>query len=101
MEHDGRIAQFTWEKTELQNKLTKAEADLKIEEAKIKGAHMLMGLLEEHVRNIGEVVTKAQLYDEAVAKTGGITSLKLIHMCVDYSARMETILAEMQTFFIA
>ena len=44
-------------------------------------------------------MTKAQLYDEAVAKIGTITSLKLIHICVDYAAWMETILAEMRTLF--
>ena len=44
-------------------------------------------------------MTTARLYDEAVAKIGSITTLKLIHICVDYAARMETILAEMQTLF--
>ena len=42
---------------------------------------------------------KARIYDEAVAKTGGVTALKLIHICVDYSAKMETILAEMRVLF--
>ena len=39
---------------------------------------------------------KARIYDEAVAKIGGVTALKLIHICVEYSTRMETILAEMR-----
>ena len=101
MERDVWIAQLTQEKAELQSRLTKAKADLKMEEARIKGAHKLMGLLEEHVYNTGEVVTKAQLYNEAVAKTGGITALKLIHIFVAYFARMETILAEIWTLFTA
>ena len=42
---------------------------------------------------------KAQIYDEAVAKIGGVTALKLIHICMDYSTRMETILAEMRVLF--
>ena len=42
---------------------------------------------------------KARIYDEAVAKIGGVTALKLIHICVDYSTRMETILAEMRILF--
>ena len=42
---------------------------------------------------------KARIYDEAVAKTGGVTALKLIHIYVDYSTRMETILAEMRVLF--
>ena len=42
---------------------------------------------------------KAGLYDEAIAKTGGVTALKMIHICVDYSTRMETILAEMRILF--
>ena len=42
---------------------------------------------------------KARIYDEAVAKIGGVTTLKLIHICVDYSTRMETILVEMRVLF--
>ena len=42
---------------------------------------------------------KARIYDESVAKLGGVTALKLIHICVDYSTRMETILAEMRVLF--
>ena len=42
---------------------------------------------------------KARIYDKAVAKIGGVTALKLIHICVDYSIRMETILAEMRVLF--
>ena len=42
---------------------------------------------------------KAWIYDEAVAKIGGVIALKLIHICMDYSTRMETILAEMRVLF--
>ena len=42
---------------------------------------------------------KARIYDEAVAKTGGVIAFKLIHICVDYSTKMKTILAEMRVFF--
>ena len=42
---------------------------------------------------------KARIYDEAVAKIRGVTALKLIHIYVDYSTRMETILAEMRVLF--
>ena len=42
---------------------------------------------------------KARIYDEAVAKIRGVTTLKLIHICVDYSTRMETILAETRVLF--
>ena len=42
---------------------------------------------------------KARLYDEAIAKIGGVTALKMIHIYVDYSTRMETILAEMRILF--
>ena len=46
-------------------------------------------------------MTKAWLYDEAVSKTGNITFLKLIHICVDYFPKMELNLAEMQSLFTA
>ena len=95
-EWDARIAQLIREKAELQFQLTKAERA-----AKTQGAHRLIGLLEEHVWNTGYVVIKARLYDEVVAKIGNPTALKLIHICVDYSARMETVLAEMRALFAA
>ena len=44
-------------------------------------------------------MVKARIYDEAVAKTRGVTTLKLIHICVDYSVKMETILAKMRVIF--
>ena len=96
---DSQINQLTREKEELQDRLQKTEQELKLEQSKTQGAHRLIGLLEEHVRNPGDLVIKARIYDEAVAKIGGITALKLIHICVDYSTRMETILAEMRILF--
>ena len=98
-ERDARINELIWEKEELNERLRKTERELKMEQSKTQGAHRLIALLEEHVRNPGDLVTKARVYDEAVAKTGGVTALKLIHICVDYSARMETILAEMRILF--
>ena len=71
----------------------------KLEQSKTQGVHRLIGLLEEHVRNLGDLVIKARIYDEAVAKIRGVTTLKLIHICVDYSTRMETILAEIRVLF--
>ena len=62
---------------------------------------MLIRLLAEHVRNLGDLVTKAWIYDEAVARTANVTALKLIHICVDYSTKMVTILAEMRALFDA
>ena len=99
MERDSRINQLIREKEDLQVQLWKAERDLKLEESKTLGAHRLIGLLEEHVRNPGDLVIKARIYDEAVAKIGGVTALKLIHICEDYSIKMETILAEMRVIF--
>ena len=98
-ERDSRINELTPEKEELKEQLWKTERELKLEQSKTQGAHRLIGLLEEHVRNPRDLVIKAQIYDEAVAKTGGVTALKLIHICVDYSTRMETILAEMRILF--
>ena len=99
VDRDIQISQLTWEKEELQTRLLKTERSLKLEESKTQGAHRLIGLLEEHVRNPGDLVTKARIYDEAVAKIGSVTALKLIHICVDYSAKMDTILAEMRSLF--
>ena len=101
VEWDAQIARLIREKGELEAWLAKREVDFEREEAKTKGAQRLLGLLEEHVYNIGDVVTKARLYDEAMAKTGTITSFKLIHICVDYSTKMEAILAEMRSLFSA
>ena len=90
---------MTREKEELKDRLRKTERELKLEQSKTQGAHRLIGLLEEHVRNPGDLVIKARIYNEALAKIGGVTALKLIHICVDYSTRMETILAEMRVLF--
>ena len=98
-ERDSRINELTRQKEELKDQLRKTERELKLEQSKTQGAHRLIGLLEKHVRNPGDLVIKARIYDEAVAKIGGITALKLIHICVDYSTRMETILAEMRVLF--
>ena len=46
-------------------------------------------------------MTKAQIYDEALKKFGSVIALKLIHIFVVYSAKMETILAKMPTLFAA
>ena len=99
VERDSRINQLIQEKEGLQVQLRKTERELKLEQSKTQGAQRLIGLLEEHVRNPGDLVIKARIYDEAVAKTGGITALKLIHIYMDYSTRMETILAEMKVLF--
>ena len=98
-ERDSRINELTREKEELKDQLRKTERELKLEQSKTQGAHRLIGLLEEHVRNPGDLVIKARIYDEVVAKIGGVTALKLIHICVDYSTKMETILAEMRVLF--
>ena len=99
VERDSRINELTWEKEELKDRLRKTERELKLEQSKTQGAHRLIALLEEHVQNPRDLVIKARIYDEAVAKIGGVTALKLIHICVDYSTRMETILAEMRVLF--
>ena len=98
-ERDSRINELTREKEEMKDQLRKTERELKLEQSKTQGAHRLIGLLEEHVRNPGDLVIKARIYSEAVAKIGGVTALKLIHICVDYSIRMETVLAEMRVLF--
>ena len=98
-ERDSRITQLTREKEELKAQLRKMERELKLKQLKTQEAHRLIGLLEEHVRNPGDLVIKARLYDEAIAKIGGDTALKMIHIYVDYSTRMETILAEMRILF--
>ena len=98
-EQDSRINELTREKEELKDQLQKTERELKLEQSKTQGAHRLIGLLEEHVRNPRDLGIKAWIYDEAVAKIGGVTALKLIHICVDYSTRIETILAEMRVLF--
>ena len=99
VERDSWINELTRENEELKDRLRKTERELKLEQSKSQRAHRLIGLLEEHVRNPGDLVIKARIYDEVVAKIRGVTALKLIHICVDYSTRMETILAEMRVLF--
>ena len=98
-ERDSWINQLIQEKEEFQAQLRKAERNLRLKELKTQRAHRLIGLLEKHIQNLGDLVIKARIYNMVVAKTGGVTSLKLIHICVDYSAKMETILAKMRVLF--
>ena len=63
-ERDSRITELIREK-ELQAQLRKTERELKLEQSKTQGAHRLIGLLEEHVWNPGDLVIKARIYDEA------------------------------------
>ena len=58
-DRDARISQLIREKEDLQTQLLKTKRSLKLEESKTQGAHRLIGLLEEHVRNPRDLVTKA------------------------------------------
>ena len=48
----------------------------------------------------GDLVTKAQVYDEIMAKAFLMTRAKVINIVVDYSSKMETLLAKMQKLMV-
>ena len=60
-ERDSRINELIGEKEELPDRLRKTERELKLEQLKTQGAHRLIGLLEEHVWNPGDLVIKARI----------------------------------------
>ena len=80
----------------MEARFVEIEVELKREEQKTHGTRRLLELIKDYAGNTGE----AWLYDEAVLKIGSITPLKLIHICVDYSAKMKKILAEMRILFV-
>ena len=43
-----------------------------------------------------DLVTKAQVFDETVAKFLPLTGAKVLHIVVDYAIKMETLLVEMR-----
>ena len=47
----------------------------------------------------GDVVTKARIFDECMKKPEAVSAAKILHMLVDFSARIKNLLKEIRTVF--
>ena len=72
------------------------ESDLAMANQKIGEALNLLTQFQSYVRQLGEIMTKAQIYDETVAKTLPVTEAKVINIVVDYNSKMDMLLIDMQ-----
>ena len=48
---------------------------------------------------LGDVVTKARIFDEYMKKSEAVSAAKILRMLVDFSARIENLLKEIRTVF--
>ena len=60
----------------------------------------LLTQFQSYVGQPADVVTKARIFDETVAKGLPVTGSKIISIVVDYSAKMEVLLLRMRQLMI-
>ena len=60
----------------------------------------LLTQFQSYVGQPGDIVTKARIFDETVAKGLPVTGSKVINIVINYSAKMETLLVGMQKLMI-
>ena len=66
---------------------------------KMGEATHLLRTIDEYIGHLGNIVTKAKLFNEAITKLGSPSGSNVMHIVVDYSAKMK-ILEEMQTLMV-
>ena len=81
-------------------RLTRKDSKLAVAEWKTGEALHLLIQFHNFVGQPGDLVTKARVFDETVAKALPITRAKVINIVVDYSSKMETLLAEMRKLMV-
>ena len=95
VEWDNRIWELQKERALLKVQLIRKESKLSIADQKTGEALHLLSQFQAYIRQSGEVVTKARIFDETVAKAFSMTGAKVINIVVDYSLKMETLLVKM------
>ena len=105
----ARIARLLKENVDLQTRVV--DRDRKIEEAEARAAaaveeriwaeaerkkwHGVSRKLFDFVGFVGDVVTKARLYDQCMKKPEAVSAPKVLCMLVDFNGRVENILKEL------
>ena len=76
------------------------ESDLAMANKKTGEALNLLTQFQSYVGQPGEIVTKARIFDETVAKTLPVIGAKVINIVVDYSSKMEMLLIDMRKLMV-
>ena len=79
----------------LNARVARKEAEWSQANQKTGEALTLLTQFQTYVGQPGDVVTKARIFDETVAKGVPVTGSKVISIVVDYSAKMEALLTGM------
>ena len=96
VKQDNLIRELQKKRAILKARLAQKESDLAMANQKIGEALNLLTQFQSYVGQLGEMVTKAWVFNETVAKTLPVTRAKVINTVVYYSSKMETLLIDMQ-----
>ena len=99
-ERDHRIRGLRKDKVIFNSRIVQKEAEWAQANQKTGEALNLLTQFQSYVGQLGDVVTKARIFDETVAKDLPVTGSKVISIVVDYSAKMETLLLGMRQLMI-
>ena len=95
-DRDTRIRELQNKRAILNAQIAQKESDWVVANQKTGEALNLLTQFQSYVGQPGEIVTKARIFDETVAKGLPVTRSKVINIVVDYSAKMEALLLGMQ-----
>ena len=95
-DRDNRIRGLQKDKAILNARIARKEADWAQANEKRGEALSLLTQFQSYVGQPGDVMTKAWIFDETVAKGLPVTGSKVINIVVDYSAKIETLLVGMR-----
>ena len=99
-EQDHRILGLQKNKAILNARIARKEADWAQANQKTGEALSLLTQFQSYVSQPGDVMTKARIFDETVAKGLPVIGSKVINIVVDYSTKMETLLVRMRKLMI-
>ena len=99
-ERDNRIRGLHKDKAILNARIARKEAEWSQANQKIGEALNLLSQFQSYVGQLGDVVIKARIFDETMAKGLPVIGSKVISIVVDYSAKMEALLLRMRQLMI-
>ena len=94
-EWDNQIQRLQKDKAILNARIAWKEAEWSQTNQKTGEALNLLTQFQSYVGQLGDVVTKARIFDETMAKGLPVTGSKVISIVVDYCAKMEALLLGM------
>ena len=95
-DRDNRIRGLQKDKAIFNAQIIQKEADWAQANQKTGEALSLLTQFQSYVGQPSDVVTKARIFDEMVAKGLPVTGSKVVNIVIDYSAKMEMLLVDMR-----